>query len=99
MSTYYYHHTDDLGVTVTATVKELDLDGTVNALAELYPEVIYFEVSRGEFIEVGQCIHCQRAVIQVEGRWVDPLATGDDILWRETCEEHDTRMAEHEVQS
>lgn len=31
------------------------------------------------------CIHC------------DPEATGDDAVWRETCDSHDTFTAEHEA--
>jgi hypothetical protein len=43
------------------------------------------------------CQHCGRAIFRdTEGRWVDPEATGDDEVWRETCDEHDTFMAEHE---
>jgi DNA-directed RNA polymerase subunit RPC12/RpoP len=43
------------------------------------------------------CQHCGRAIFRdVEGIWVDPEATGDDEVWRETCDEHDTFMAEHE---
>lgn len=28
--------------------------------------------------------------------WIDPEATGDDSIWRETCDAHDTFVAEHE---
>jgi hypothetical protein len=30
------------------------------------------------------------------GEWVDPEATGDDSIWREVCDSHDTFTAEHE---
>lgn len=42
------------------------------------------------------CRHCQRRVILIHGRWIDPEATGDDAVWRETCDAHDTFTAEHE---
>jgi len=42
------------------------------------------------------CAHCQRAIVLVDGAWVDPEAAGDDSLWRETCDSHDTFVAEHE---
>lgn len=45
------------------------------------------------------CQHCGRRIIKDgAGRWVDPEATGDDRIWRETCESHDTITAEHEPQ-
>lgn len=48
-------------------------------------------------LERGTCIHCGRTIIHDEtDGWVDPEATGDDIVWRETCDEHDTFQAEHE---
>lgn len=43
------------------------------------------------------CRHCGRAIGQdTEGAWVDPEATSDDRVWRETCDQHDTFTAEHE---
>lgn len=43
------------------------------------------------------CKHCARTIEQHEdGRWIDPEATGDDLVWRETCDAHDTFVAEHE---
>lgn len=42
------------------------------------------------------CIHCGRGITQVKGVWIDPEATGDDSLWRETCDAHDTFAADHE---
>jgi hypothetical protein len=42
------------------------------------------------------CRHCERRIILEDGRWVDPNATGDDAIWRECCDEHDTFEAEHE---
>jgi len=43
------------------------------------------------------CLHCEREIVwdHIDG-WVDPEADGDDIIWRETCDRHDTFVAEHE---
>lgn len=47
--------------------------------------------------ETANCRHCGRSIVndQNDG-WIDPEATGDDSMWRETCDEHDTREANHE---
>ena len=51
--------------------------------------------ARGE--GAGQCVHCERPIVQQEdGIWIDPEATGDDSIWRETCQTHDTFIANHE---
>lgn len=43
------------------------------------------------------CRHCQRRIIRDEDdRWIDPEASGDDSVWRETCDAHDTFEANHE---
>lgn len=42
------------------------------------------------------CRHCERGIELDGDRWVDPNATGDDDVWRETCAAHDTFAAEHE---
>lgn len=42
------------------------------------------------------CRHCGRTIRWAFGVWVDPEATGDDSVWRETCDAHDTFQAEHE---
>lgn len=47
------------------------------------------------------CRHCQRHIVSENGRWIDPEAPatpedGDDHIWRETCDAHDTFTAEHE---
>jgi ribosomal protein S8 len=43
------------------------------------------------------CRHCGRVIVKTdEGVWVDPEATGDDSIWRETCDRHDTFVADHE---
>jgi hypothetical protein len=41
------------------------------------------------------CEHCERSIVY-EDWWVDPEATGDDSIWRETCDANDTFTAEHE---
>ena len=41
------------------------------------------------------CIWCGRDIVVAGDTWVDPNATGDDLMWRETCDSHDTFVAEH----
>jgi hypothetical protein len=41
------------------------------------------------------CKHCGRSITRENGAWVDPEATGDDVMWRENCDLDDT-VAEHE---
>ena len=45
---------------------------------------------------MSNCLHCERAIALDGDVWVDPEATGDDGIWRETCDAHDTFTAEHE---
>jgi hypothetical protein len=47
--------------------------------------------------ESGTCGHCGRGVVNVGGKWIDPEATGDDAVWRETCDGNDTFEANREV--
>lgn len=42
------------------------------------------------------CKHCGRSITPENGTWIDPNAAGDDAVWRETCDSHDTVTAEHE---
>jgi hypothetical protein len=42
-----------------------------------------------------ECRFCGRHIILTEEGWVDPLAVGDDAVWRETCDAHDTFSADH----
>ena len=44
------------------------------------------------------CRHCGRDIEYDpgSGSWIDPEATGDDETWRETCDAHETFVAEHE---
>ena len=44
------------------------------------------------------CKHCQRIIVEREGEWIDPNASGDDRIWRYICDEHDTLQANHEPQ-
>jgi hypothetical protein len=46
--------------------------------------------------ECAHCRHCGRPIVQDKGAWVDPEAMGDDSVWREVCDAHDTFTAEHE---
>lgn len=42
------------------------------------------------------CRYCGRTIVNDPTYgWIDPEATGDDSVWRETCDEHDTFIAEH----
>jgi len=45
------------------------------------------------------CEDCGRAVEYVDGSWIDPEASGDDILWRETCDSSAMFPAEHKAVS
>ena len=47
-------------------------------------------------VTAATCRHCVRTIVKDGGAWVDPEATGDDAIWRETCDSHDTFTAEHE---
>ena len=41
------------------------------------------------------CVFCQREIVQTEEGWIDPMATGDDSIWRQICPDHDTFDADH----
>lgn len=43
-----------------------------------------------------ECRHCQRSIVNTDGRWIDPEAADDDSIWREVCDRNDTFTAEHE---
>ena len=43
-----------------------------------------------------ECRYCYRPIIETSEGWADPQATGDDRLWRFTCDSHDTFTAEHQ---
>jgi hypothetical protein len=43
------------------------------------------------------CRHCERPIeYHTDDGWVDPEATDDDEIWRQSCDAHDTFTAEHE---
>lgn len=42
------------------------------------------------------CAHCGRRIVKSNVGWIDPEATGDDAMWRVSCDAHDTFTAEHE---
>lgn len=43
------------------------------------------------------CRHCGRPIKKSsDGAWFDPEASGDDAVWRLTCDSHDTFEADHE---
>lgn len=37
-------------------------------------------------VTITTCRHCGRAIVLDGEYWVDPEATGDDSIWRETCD-------------
>jgi hypothetical protein len=41
------------------------------------------------------CCNCQRRIVNVDGAWIDPEATGDDSVWRETCDRSEAFTGEH----
>lgn len=45
-----------------------------------------------------RCRHCDRTIHNHNGVWIDRAATGDDSLWREVCDSHDSFPADHEPQ-
>lgn len=45
------------------------------------------------------CVHCQREIVwePQDDRWIDPQASGDDVIWRDHCDSNDhTLQAEHQ---
>jgi hypothetical protein len=42
------------------------------------------------------CRYCGRGITYTPDGWIDVRATGDDAIWRETCDRHDTFTAAHE---
>lgn len=46
-----------------------------------------------------KCKYCNRRIVEREGEWIDPMATGDDEVWRYSCDENrDVFDARHEPQ-
>ncbi len=48
--------------------------------------------------ESATCKHCERHIIRYsrEHSWIDPEATGDDSIWRESCGDSQAAYPEHE---
>ena len=46
-----------------------------------------------------KCQHCDRSIVLRNGEWIDPYATGDDFVWTNVCDSHDTFRADHEPQT
>lgn len=69
-----------------------DVNGNTCGRWELTPAVVIQGTE-------AECRHCGRAIFSHDGGWIDPNATGDDLVWRETCDAHDTFPAEHEPTS
>lgn len=43
-----------------------------------------------------RCHYCGRGIVHTDADgWIDPTATGDDAIWREVCDSHDTVIADH----
>ena len=42
------------------------------------------------------CQFCSREIKNEAGLWIDPEATGDDSIWRDTCDANDGFDARHE---
>ena len=74
------------------------LAGMLAALLGLeLPPVVDAEAEAEAVTVTTTCRHCSRSIGQEPGgAWVDPEATGDDSVWRETCDAHDTFVADHE---
>lgn len=41
------------------------------------------------------CAYCSRPVVLTAEGWADPQATGDDLMWRFTCEGVEHFLSEH----
>lgn len=46
--------------------------------------------------EESTCRHCSRRIVLDASGWIDPQATGDDSVWSEVCDGHETVEADHE---
>jgi hypothetical protein len=46
--------------------------------------------------EITNCFHCGRTITATPTGWADMQATGDDKIWRYTCDENDTYPSDHE---
>ena len=43
-------------------------------------------------------MHCGRTITATSTGWADMEATGDDKIWRYTCDENDTFPSDHEAE-
>jgi len=48
--------------------------------------------------ETTKCFHCGRTITATSTGWADMEATGDDKIWRYTCDENDTFPSDHEAE-
>jgi hypothetical protein len=48
--------------------------------------------------ETTKCMHCGRTITATSTGWADMEATGDDKIWRYTCDENDTFPSDHEAE-
>ena len=48
--------------------------------------------------ETTKCIHCERIITATPTGWADMQATGDDKIWKYTCDENDTFPSDHETE-
>lgn len=48
--------------------------------------------------ETKKCMHCGRTITATSTGWADMKATGDDTIWRYTCDENDTFPSDHEAE-
>lgn len=89
-----YDLLSDFGIDLAEQNDELweQVDTYADGLLDL---IVRYQRGQTE-TEVRTCRYCQRDIIDDDGRWVDPNATGDDSVWRETCDAHNTFAAEHE---
>jgi hypothetical protein len=51
-----------------------------------------------ERLETTKCIHCGRTITTTPTGWADMEATGDDTIWKYTCDENDTFPSDHEAE-
>jgi len=46
--------------------------------------------------ETTKCFHCGRTITATSMGWADMEATGDDKIWKYTCDENDSSPSDHE---
>lgn len=60
-------------------------DVTPTHLTNTESDSLQHEAERS--MRLAYCQHCSRALVLVDGEWIDPRATGDDEIWRTLCDE------------